>query len=422
MRVPGNVRFVVIPRGRAVAWKGRASVDGDHDMTTRKHFKALVRDRMRATGERYTVARRHVEAAAPVFWELRGGVEGETAAFANVLANLGVEFEGEPLSEAMILGTGGGLGAGYILWEFDAWGYRALTLGFRREWQYPARWAARLAERLGLQAEIHETGGRKAAAEALAAQLDRGLPAIVWIDSYQLGHRGLPESRDGFGGWPVVVYGRSGDGFLVDDRSTGREVVSGERLAAARARVVSFKHRLIAIDPDRVELGDLRPAVAEGLRLQVEHLSAKSDSFSLPAWRKWARMTTDTRHKKGWPTVFADGRGTCSARASIYAGASGGAHLRGLYADFLDEASVLLERELPSAPWRDAAAAWEAIVDAALDPDDELRDLIDRDDPARWTVQAERDIAGEMPELGELVTAMYEAETAALDRLRSAAA
>ena len=62
-----------------------------------------------------------------------------------------------------MLGVGGGLGAGYILWEFEAHGYRALTLGFRRQWQYPARWAAETAERLGLHAEIHETGGREGA-------------------------------------------------------------------------------------------------------------------------------------------------------------------------------------------------------------------------------------------------------------------
>ena len=114
-----------------------------------------------------------------------------------MLANLGVEHEGAPLSEAMILGVGGGLGAGYILWEFDAWGYRALTLGFRREWQYPARWAAGTAERLGLHAELHETGGAKAAAAALAAQLDRGLPAIVWIDPYGSATAGCPRAATG---------------------------------------------------------------------------------------------------------------------------------------------------------------------------------------------------------------------------------
>jgi len=147
-------------------------------------------------------------------------------------------------------------------------------------------------------------------------------------------------------------------------------------------------------------------------------------------------MTTDTRNKKGWPTVFADGRGIGSMRASIYTNAAHGAHLRGLYADFLDEAARLLGRsELrdAGAAWRTAADAWEPIVDTALPPGDELRDLIDRanalgDDAAdvaaaRWDLQRRRDEAvGELPAVGELVTAMYEAETAALARLSSAAA
>ena len=196
-----------------------------------------------------------------------------------------------------------------------------------------------------------------------------------------------------------------------------------ERLAAARARVGSYKHRLITIDPELVDL-DLRPAVEEGLRLQVEHLSEKSDSFSLPAWRKWARMTTDARNKKGWPTVFADGLGVGSLRASIYADAAHGAHLRGLYADFLDEAAVLLERDAlrdAAAAWREAAARWEPIVDTALPPGDELRELIDAGAAARWDLQRRRDEAVEdPPAVGELVMAMYDAEAEALARLRSA--
>ncbi len=87
-----------------------------------------------------------------------------------------------------------------------------LTLGFRRQWQYPARWATETAERLGLHAEVHETGGAKAAAAALDAQLERGLPAIVWIDAERLGLRGEPAWRSGHGGPPLVVYGASGTG------------------------------------------------------------------------------------------------------------------------------------------------------------------------------------------------------------------
>ena len=395
-------------------------------MTARKHLKHLVRERMRKTGERYTVARRHI-ADADTSWEFRGGVHGDTAALANVLANLGVvaPHTGEPLTEAMVLGVGGGLGAGYILWQFDSHQFRArvLTLGFRRQWQYPDRWARGTAERLGLHAELHETGGAKGAAAALDAQLEKGLPAIVWIDTYTLGHRNEPEWRDGYGGPPLIVYERDGDAYSIDDRSSRAITVPGERLAAARARVGSYKHRLITIDPERIEL-DLRPAVEEGLRLQVEHLSEMSDSFSLPAWRKWARMTTDTRNKKGWPTVFADGHGVGSLRASIYTDAARGGHLRGLYADFLEEAAGLLERAAlrdAAAAWREAASHWDGIVDTALPPGDELRALIDSGAAERWDLQRRRDEAvEEPPAVGELVLAMYEAETAALVRLSSA--
>ena len=399
-------------------------------MTTRKHLKSLVRERMRKTGEPYTVAHRHIAqqpADIDASWSLRGGVHGDTAALANVLANLGVvaPHTGEPLTEAMVLGIGGGLGAGYILWEFNSHQFRTrvLTLGFRRLWQYPDRWARQTTERLGLHAELHETGSARAAAAALDSQLERGLPAIVWIDTYTLGHRGEPQWRDGYGGPPLIVYERVGDSYAIDDISTTRLLVPAERLAAARARVGSYKHRLITIDPDRIDL-DLRPAVEEGLRLQVEHLSERSDSFSLPAWRKWARMTTDVRNKKGWPTVFADGLGIGSLRASIYTEAARGANLRGLYADFLDEAAELLDRDSlteVATAWRQAAACWDQIIDAALAPGDELREAIDREDAARWELQLDRDqTVGKLPEVGEPVAAMYQAETYALELLASA--
>ena len=319
------------------------------------------------------------------------------------LANLGVvaPHTGEPLTEAMVLGVGGGLGAGYILWEFDSLPFRArvLTLGFRRQWQYPDRWARGTAERLGLHAELHETGGAKGAAAALDAQLDAGLPVIAWIDTYTLGHRNEPEWRDGYGGPPVIVYERNGDSYAVDDRSTAPIVVPADRLAAARARVGSYKHRLVTIDPERVDL-DLRRAVEEGIRLQVEHLSEKSDSFSLPAWRKWARMTADTRNAKGWPNVFADGLGIGSLRASIYTDAAHGAHLRGLYADFLDEAAELLGtrsrggrvegRRRRLGPDRRHRAPARRRVRALIDGGPETA-------AARWELQRARDEAADVP-------------------------
>ena len=65
--------------------------------------------------------------------------------------------------------------------------------------------------------------------------------------------------------------------------------------------------------------------------------------------------------------------------------------------------------------------AGSPIVDTALPPGDELRDLIDAGAPARWDLQRRRDeAAGDPPAVGELVMAMYETEVEALARLRSA--
>ena len=254
-----------------------------------------------------------------------------------------------------------------------------------------------------------------------------------------LGHRHLPSRLDGHGGGPVVLYGRAGDRVLVDDRSSGRLSVPADSLAAARARVGSYRHRLVTIDPALVELdaARLRAAVEQGLALQVEHLRSSSDSFGLPAWRKWARMLT-ARGAKAWPVVFADGRGLGSATASTYTGAAEGARLRALYADFLDAAATLVERPAlrgAASAWRSAAGAWERVADVALAPGDELRELIDASSAAiargdgareeaarlageRWALQARRDEPRPAPGFGALaqaVAAVHDAEAAAVE-------
>ena len=85
-------------------------------------------------------------------------------------------------------------------------------LGFRNQWQYPGRWAAKTLERLGVPFELHETGGARAAAAKLDAALAAGRPAIATIDRQVFGHWHLPASREGHGGYPVVVYGSGATG------------------------------------------------------------------------------------------------------------------------------------------------------------------------------------------------------------------
>ncbi len=150
-------------------------------------------------------------------------------------------------------------------------------------------------------------------------------------------------------------------------------------MAAARGRIGSFKHRIVGLrtSPGPIPADRLRAAMRAGLKDQVDHLRSRSDSFSLPAWRKWGSLMTDRRNAKAWPRVFADGRGLFGSLSAIHenvdgqAGPSGG-HLRELYAEGLDEAAAALDNAAladAARAWRGVADAWEELADAAVPPD-----------------------------------------------------
>ena len=230
-------------------------------MTTHKSFKRLVRARMAKTGERYATARRAIVGevgsgpAAP--GNATAGVRRvhpESAALTRVLADCGVTsaLDGGPLSEALVLVIGGGLGAGYILWEFKARAWAILVLGFRNRWQYPAipGWTGNVLDRLAIPADVHETGGAVGARATLDGLLGDRTSVLAWVDQQTMGTWGYPAELSGYRGYPVVVAGRTpGGDYLVDDRGDEPLAVDGATLAAARARIVSYKHRLIVPRP-----------------------------------------------------------------------------------------------------------------------------------------------------------------------------
>lgn len=344
-------------------------------MTESKHRKSRIRARMANTGERYMTARRQVlgqEHSHQVRgWPLRGGTHPDTAAVAAVLAHDGVK-----LSEAMVLGVGGGLGAGYILWQFEVHDAPTLVLGFRNAWQYPDRWMRTTLDRLHVPHLWHETSGAKRAASTLNDAVAAGRPALVTVDCGEIGYWHLPTSRTPRGGYPLVVYAIDGDRVRIDDRNLAPLSVSRARLDASRARVPSYRHRLVVTTPSTVSRAVLRNAARAGIADTVQHLSARSESFGLPAWRKWARMLVDTRHPKAWSNVFAHQRGLAGSLVAAFeqiepVGTDGG-NLRSLYADFLDEAAVLLEApHLSEAAiaYRASADRWHSLADALLPTD-----------------------------------------------------
>lgn len=386
-----------------------------------------------------------------------GGHHPETAALANCLAQAGYRapHTGQPYSEAMVLGVGGGLGAGYILWEFKAHQVAVLVVAFSHNWQYPQKFLETAAGRLNAATTVKESGGRGAAADHLQAALANGQPAIAWVDLANLPYLQLPESLKGHLGHLVAICGQEDGAFWVDDRAARPFRVTGEALAEARGRITSYKNRLLLLAPP-AEPPDLTAAVEAGLRDCVANLSAKSDSFSLPTLRKWARLMTDTKNPKGWPVVFKTRRGLYTALKSVFEnialtyGRGGG--LRGLYADFLDEAAGLLSRPAlteAAAAYRALTERWAAVAAAAL-PDSEpalaetkalLRRKhallmqqgqagVDRAEPVTAELAAlgcaasgnfpldDTAVASLFAEIGERVRELYEAEVRALEVLR----
>ncbi|WP_113702307.1 BtrH N-terminal domain-containing protein, partial [Nonomuraea lactucae] len=341
-------------------------------MTSKKQLKARIRERMAKTGESYTTARHHIagraEAQSDAGWRFTGGRHPSSAVITAVLVN-----QGASVSEPLVFLAGGGIGAGYILWEFKHDQSRHVTLGFRNQWQYHDRWMVKTLTRLGVPYEEHRTAGARGASARLAGELDAGRPCVILPDRYHLGYWQLPAALDGHGGHPVVAYRRDETSVYLDDRGQAPIRVPRDRLDAARARVGSYRNVAHVIGEATLGEAALAGAAREGLRDCAAHLSAASDSFSLPAWRKWSRMLVDTRNAKAWPKVFADGRGLASGLLSVWEGAEpvgmDGGNLRDLFADSLDEAALLLDEpglaEL-AVRFREIHAMWHELAEAAL--------------------------------------------------------
>ncbi|MCP5099298.1 MAG: BtrH N-terminal domain-containing protein [Chloroflexi bacterium] len=305
-----------------------------------------------------------------------GGYHPETAAMTNILANSGVvaPHTGRPFTEAMILGIGGGLGATYILWEFKKHKSAVIVLAFRNKSNYVVEYMQNTCDRLGATAVIHETGGVKTATKQLNNALAAGKPAITWLDQQQLPYLGMRDIYNGCFGYLIntIGYDQATNEYLLDDKSSKPMRIDADTLSSARARIGSSKNRLFLINAPTAPI-NLEQAIQSGIADCVDYLSSTSQSFSLPVLKKWARMMTDTKNKKGWPTVFKQGTGLYSTLRSIYEGirwtTTEGEALRGMYTNFLTEANQVTPHPAladAAAHYKELAELWAAFAKATM--------------------------------------------------------
>lgn len=312
-----------------------------------------------------------------------GGRHWETGSVHNILAYQGVTgpHNQQPLSEALLLGISGGITFGYFLFHYE--GHDPQLALLTRNTFDPLQ---TLLERLGVIQDVRHTASADQGHQNLMDVLENGQPALVWADSFLLpyNHSGLA-SEQMWAMLPLVVYGHDGDQTYIADRSRQPLTVDAESFLAARGRIKKDKYRVVALDLPGTD--KLAAAVSAGIWDCINLYTEKpprgsKTNFGLAAFDHWADMLTNTRNKHSWARFFPPGAGMFSALlGNAYSpGLHGWVHGyggarqadRSRYADFLDEAVLILKKPAlaeAAKGFRASAAAWDKLLDIALPTD-----------------------------------------------------
>lgn len=302
------------------------------------------------------------------------GRHRETGPIRNVLAYQGkaAPHSGQPISEPLLMGISGGITVGYFLFEYK--GYLPHIALLTRNTFDPLD---TLLERLALPREVLQTSKPETAMKNLLDVLESGHPALVWVDLFSLPYNLLNPTQM----WamvPVVVYGVEGDTVYIADRANQPLTITVEELMKARGRVKDDKFRVM--DLDTPDMDKLPAAVLKGIWQCISLFTdappkGKRDNFGLAALQHWADMLVNTRNKHSWERYFPVGSRLYNALAGdlgqpglfdwiMIWGGSDEAE-RALYADFLDEAALILNKpdlKAASELFRQSAQVWNALA------------------------------------------------------------
>lgn len=305
-----------------------------------------------------------------------GGRHWETGSVHNILAYRGVKapHTGQPLSEALLMGISGGLLMGYF--NFAYAGYDPHIAILTRNTFEPLE---TLLVRLGTVQHLLQTTNAAKGEQNLIEALDSGEPVITWPDIFLLPYNGLAFDQGMWGANPIVIYGYEVDRVLIADRAQVALTVTPDELAKARSRVKKDRFKLLTIDPPNLD--KLPVAVQQGvwdcLKRYVEApVASAKNSFGFAAFQRWAEALTKPTLKYSWEREFPAGgklyAGLTSTFERVGLCPGNGQAERDVYADFLDEASAILNKpDLKSAAklFRVSGKAWQALTLALL-PDD----------------------------------------------------
>ncbi len=132
-------------------------------MTQQKHFKKLVRERMKQSGQRYAAARRFVLKSAPLErTPHRPGLVPGSTALRVLLAHRGID-----VSEPMAFGLSGGAGIGLFSFYYEKADFASFFVAGRHCWHDHVTYLTRGLTRLNQTPVMKESSTPKAAEKAL---------------------------------------------------------------------------------------------------------------------------------------------------------------------------------------------------------------------------------------------------------------
>lgn len=279
------------------------------------------------------------------------GIHPPTAALKRILQINEVKnpITGEPFSEALLLGIGGGLDIGSILFQFKHLPNPILMLGFRNQWNHTQAFFNKLIGRLDLNASFYEFDGPREAQKSLQDILKQGRIAIVWVDKALLPHHALPKSLQGYVNHQVAVHARDGRlwRLYIDDLSTRPIEIREKTFTAARGNIPQNNFRMMVFNhANGINARELRESIIEGMRDCAMQLNNPIKTIGISNLETWAEKLTDRSDHLGWSQVFKDQKGLFLALQTIYESikldGTGGFALRKFYSDFLHESASYL--------------------------------------------------------------------------------
>lgn len=290
-----------------------------------------------------------------------GHIHWETGTLAAAL-----EYEGARISEALLFGISGGIVAGYLA-PSSSKTLHVLT-------RNPFQPMETIIQRLALPVDDQRTSNPEKAERYLREALENGHPSIVWADISELPYSEISPD-EGMLPRPILVYGFDSSAYIAD-RAQVPLTVKPAQLAKARAALQEEHHRMLTVAPP--DESRLALAVRLGIESCVRNFTEEAPmkglrgKFGLEAYQNWARLLVqDDEH--GWAQRYPDSQSFFRVLSSGYESinwyATGGCGSRGLFADFLEDASRILGNKAlyeNAQSWRSLLPLWQRLNDCLL--------------------------------------------------------